>query len=171
MGFAVCYSLAMDARISSLVDILRLNPRLFRNCLDGFTDARAAERPTSGRNNAAFIAAHLADSRFYLLKLLGVERENPLARYLAAAKTIDDIKEYPSIAEALSAWSDVSHALRDRLGAITAPELDEVVNPRFPMPNPSRLAALTFLVQHDSYHIGQLALLRKHAGLPAMSYR
>ena len=35
----------------------------------------------------------------------------------------------------------------------------------------TRLGALTFLVQHDSYHIGQLALLRKPAGLPAMSYR
>jgi hypothetical protein len=32
------------------------------------------------------------------------------------------------------------------------------------------LAVLTFLVQHDSYHIGQLSLLRKHAGLPAMQY-
>jgi uncharacterized damage-inducible protein DinB len=161
----------MDARISSLVDILRLNTRLFRNCLDGFTDAQAVLRPTPGTNSAAFVAAHLADSRFYLLKLLGSERENPLARYLSAAKTIDDVKEYPSMTETLSAWSDVSHALRDRLEAITAPELDEVVSPRFPMPNPTRLSALTFLVQHDSYHIGQLALLRKHAGLPAMSYR
>ena len=121
----------MDARISSLVDILRLNTRLFRRCLDGFTDLQAAERPTSGTNNAAFIAAHLSNSRFYLLKLLGVERENPLARYLAAARTIDDVKEYPSVAETLSAWSDVSHALRDRLEAITAPALDDVVSPRF----------------------------------------
>jgi uncharacterized damage-inducible protein DinB len=32
-------------------------------------------------------------------------------------------------------------------------------------------AILTFPVQHDSYHIGQLALVRKPAGLPAMSYR
>jgi uncharacterized damage-inducible protein DinB len=29
---------------------------------------------------------------------------------------------------------------------------------------------LAFFVQHDSYHIGQLALLRKHVGLPAMQY-
>jgi uncharacterized damage-inducible protein DinB len=27
-----------------------------------------------------------------------------------------------------------------------------------------------FMVQHDSYHLGQLSLLRKRAGLPAMSY-
>jgi uncharacterized damage-inducible protein DinB len=32
------------------------------------------------------------------------------------------------------------------------------------------LGALTFLVQHDSYHLGQLSLLRKWAGLPAMRY-
>lgn len=92
----------MDARIASLVDILRLNTRLFRNCLDGFT---------------------------------------------------------------------VSHALRDRLDELPAAELEAIVSPRFPMPNPTRLSALTFLVQHDSYHIGQLALLRRHAGLPAMCYR
>ena len=32
------------------------------------------------------------------------------------------------------------------------------------------LGALTFLVQHDSYHLGQLTFLRKLAGLPAMRY-
>jgi uncharacterized damage-inducible protein DinB len=161
----------MDARIATLVDILRLNTRLFRNCLEDFTDAQAADRPAAGTNNAAFVAAHLTDSRFYLLKLLGAERPNPLARYLVDAKGIDDMKVFPSMAEMFSAWSDASHALRDRLDALTAAELDEIVSPRFPMPNPTRLSALTFLVQHDSYHIGQLALLRKQAGLPAMSYR
>ena len=161
----------MDDRISSLADILRLNTRLFRNCLDSVTDAQAAVRPAPDTNNAAFVAAHLADSRFYLLKLLGAERENPLARYLAVGRSIDDLDKLPSIAETLAAWSDASHALRDRLELITAWELDQTVSVRFPMPNPTLLGALTFLVQHDSYHIGQLSLLRKHAGLPAMSYR
>lgn len=161
----------MDARITSLADILRLNTRLFRNCLDGLTDAQAAVRPAPDTNNAAFVAAHLADSRFYLLKLLGAERENPLARYLAAGRSIDDLEALPSIAETLSAWSEASHALRDRLEAMTASELDQTVTVRFPMPNPTLLGAVTFLVQHDSYHIGQLALLRRHAGMPAMSYR
>ena len=161
----------MDVRITALVDILRLNTRLFRNCLDGFTDAQAAVRPGPGMNSAAFVAAHLADSRFYLLKMLGAEPENPLARYLASARSIDELEEWPSIAETLSAWADVSHALRDRLDVMTAAELDEVTGPRFGMENPTRLNVLAFLVQHDSYHIGQLSLLRRHAGLPAMSYR
>lgn len=29
---------------------------------------------------------------------------------------------------------------------------------------------LTFLAQHDSYHVGQMALVRKHLGFDAMSY-
>jgi uncharacterized damage-inducible protein DinB len=161
----------MDARITPLADILRLNTRLLRNCVDGLTDAQAAERPTPATNSVAFIAAHLADSRFYLLKALGAERENPLARYFAASRSIDDLKELPPMAETLSAWSDASHALRDRLEAITASELDATVNTKFPMPEPTLLGTLTFLVQHDSFHVGQLALLRKYTGFPAMSYR
>ena len=39
-----------------------------------------------------------------------------------------------------------------------------------PFAGQSLLAVLTFLVQHDSHHSGQLALLWKHAGLPAMRY-
>jgi hypothetical protein len=50
-------------------------------------------------------------------------------------------------------------------------EWDAAVDARFPGVDRTRLGALTFLTQHDSYHIGQLALLRKHAGLAAMSYR
>jgi uncharacterized damage-inducible protein DinB len=29
---------------------------------------------------------------------------------------------------------------------------------------------LAFLVQHESYHIGQMALIRKYIGYPAMKY-
>ena len=41
----------------------------------------------------------------------------------------------------------------------------------FPLANGTLLGTLTFLVQHDSYHLGQLSLLRKYCGLPAMRYQ
>jgi hypothetical protein len=41
---------------------------------------------------------------------------------------------------------------------------------RFPIGDATVLGLIAFMVQHDSYHIGQLALLRKHYGLPAMRY-
>ncbi|HEY2930760.1 MAG TPA: DinB family protein [Acidobacteriota bacterium] len=160
----------MDSRIVQLSDVLRLNTRLFRNCLDGLTEEQARVRPSGTTNSAAFVAAHVADARFYLLRVLGAERPNPLARYLNGARSIDDLSQYPSLTEIQTAWTTASHALRDRLDAVTAAELDAPVTIGFPVANQTVLGVLTFLVQHDSYHVGQLALLRKYAGLPAMRY-
>ena len=33
------------------------------------------------------------------------------------------------------------------------------------------VGTIAFLVHHEAYHIGQLALLRRYTGSPAMSYR
>ncbi len=160
----------MDPRVSPLADILRLNTRLFRNCLAGLTDEQANLRPSGTTNSAAFVAAHLADARFYLLRILGAKRPSPLAAYLEKAKGIEDVKQAPPLAEIQAAWTEASHALRDRIEEMTALELDATVTTRFPVSDATVIGAFTFLVQHDSYHLGQLALLRKHAGLPAMSY-
>jgi uncharacterized damage-inducible protein DinB len=160
----------MDPRISALTSILRLNTKLFRNCLDGITDDQAATRPSSTTNSTAFVAAHVADARFYLLTVLGAQQPNPLATYLAGAKSIDDVKEWPSLDVIQRAWTDASHALRDRLDVMTPAELDAPVTTHFPLADQTVIGALTFLVQHDTYHIGQLALLRRHVGLPAMRY-
>ena len=160
----------MDPRVAPLADTLRLNTRLFRNCLDAMTEDQAQLRPGATANSAAFVAAHLADSRYYLLKILGAERPNPLDRYLGSRKGIDEIAQWPSLPQIQAAWTEASHALRDRLAAMSALELDAPNQTRFPVSDMTVLGVLAFLVQHDSYHRGQLSLLRKCAGLPAMKY-
>ncbi|MGQ0703632.1 MAG: DinB family protein [Gemmatimonadales bacterium] len=160
----------MDPRVTPLADILRLNTRLFRNCLQDLTDEQARMRPSPTTNSAAFVAAHLAESRYFLLKLLGAERPSPLDRYLSGWKSIEQIQEWPTLAQVRDAWTEASHALRDRLDAMTAAELDAPNPTRFPVREQTVLGVLGFLVQHESYHVGQLSLLRKYVGLPAMSY-
>ena len=161
----------MDPRVVSLAEILRLNTVLFRNCLDKLNDEQAALRPSGGTNNAAFVAAHLTNSRFYLLKVLGVDHEDPLAPYLDGKKGLDDLDTLPALSEIQAAWTLAAHLLKDRLAVMTAADWDGPSNVRFPLANGTLLATLTFLVQHDSYHIGQLSLLRKYCGLPAMRYQ
>ena len=161
----------MDPRAQQLSAILRLNTGLLVNCLDGLTDESAQLRHGAGVNSAAFIAAHVTDSRFYLLRTLGGGRDNPLSVYLDKAKSIDEITEFPSLDVIREAWTGVSADLDALLETTTSEDLDQPVKARFPGVDATRLGALTFLVQHDSYHLGQLALLRKPAGLPAMSYR
>jgi uncharacterized damage-inducible protein DinB len=161
----------MDNRVAPLAEILRLNTVLFRNCLDQLSDEQAAVRPSNSTNSATFIAAHLASSRFFLLKTLGVEDRDPLAPYLDGRKGIDECTQLPSLREIDTAWTQGAHLLRDRLEALTAAEIDAPSGVKFPLANGTLLGTLTFLVQHDSYHLGQLSLLRKYGGLPAMRYQ
>ena len=42
---------------------------------------------------------------------------------------------------------------------------------KFPIPDTSVGGVLTFFTQHDSYHLGQLSMLRKHLVGSAMSYK
>lgn len=160
----------MDPRIAPLAETVRLNTRLFGNCLDGLSDAQAQTRPSIATNSAAYIAAHLVESRYYILKTLGVEQPNPLESATGGWKSIEEIQQWPSLADMRSAWQGVSTALGERLESIRGEALDAPVTTQLPLESKTVLGMLTFLVQHDSYHVGQLSLLRKHAGLPAMSY-
>jgi hypothetical protein len=55
----------------------------------------------------------VAEARFFLLKMLGAEHPSPLAAYLEGARSIEDVKRFPPVAELQSAWTTASHALRD----------------------------------------------------------
>ena len=68
--------------------------------------------------------------------------------------------------EIRAAWSGVSDTLGQRLAAVSAADLDKPITTDMLLEHKTTLGMLVFLVQHDSYHIGQLSLLRKYAGAP-----
>ncbi len=161
----------MDPRIIAPAETLRVNTKLFRNCLADMTQAQAEARPDGFGNSALWVAAHLVKARHGLLKRLGAERPNPLPAELVAARGITDVTAWPALDEVRAAWTDVSHALRDRMAALTPAELDAAVDVRFPVFEQTTFALIVFMVMHDTYHVGQLSTLRKLAGLPGMSFQ
>lgn len=160
----------MDLRVEPLTEMLRLNTLLFRNCLIGMTEEMSRRRPTPTTNNAAYVAAHVADSRYFLLKILGAPKASPLEQYLGSAGRLDEVQKWPTLDETHAAWTQAGHALRDRLSVMSAADLDHPCDPPFLGEGESRLSGLSFLVQHEAYHIGQMSLLRTFVGLPAMKY-
>jgi uncharacterized damage-inducible protein DinB len=160
----------MDPRADGFARLLRLNGRLLLNCLDGVGDDRAAARVMSGANSMAFIVAHMVDARHALLGFLGGSLHNPLQPVLGDARTMEDVVAMPPLATLIAAWQAVDDALGMRLNDIEPASLDAPAAQRYPGGDGSVLGALAFLVQHDSYHLGQLALLRRAHGLPPMKY-
>ncbi|MFN2564654.1 MAG: DinB family protein [Gemmatimonadaceae bacterium] len=160
----------MDSRVQGLAAQLELHSRLFLNCLDGVSEDAASARP-GGANNMAFIAAHLVDARHWLARLVGLAIDNPFAERLANARTIDELTDCPSVAESRDAWRTLAGPLEAHIETLDAGTLDRPSPMRFPVSDKSVLGTIAFLVHHEAYHIGQLALLRRYTGSPAMSYR
>lgn len=159
----------MHASLKPLHEILVLNTKLFRHCLDGLSEEHATTRPDDRINNVAFIGLHMCDARFHLGNWLGLELENPFGRF-AEVTHIDEMPEFPSLSDLLAHWDRVSGALEESL-----PGLDEVVlqNPApfdLPVGDGSLLSCLAFMLQHEAYHVGQLSILRKQLGFPAMTW-
>lgn len=160
----------MERAVASLREIAELNTDLVRNCLEGVAAADALRRPMDRVNSLAFVLAHLVDARYFLAKLLGRPIENPLSATLGNVTTIEEAKNLPPLEELRAMWVAVSGHLEECLVSATPEALAAEVDVSLPISDGSVLGALTFLLQHESYHVGQLGLIRKSLGYEAMSY-
>ena len=160
----------MDPQVAPLAALYELNTDLLLNCLDGLTDDEARRRLEAGGNSVTFLAGHLTDTRHFLANRLGHPLFNPLARYLADVRSIEEIRELPSLGEIRSAWQAVSTHVLAVLAELTPTDLAEPNVHRFPLEDTTRLGMIAFLAQHDSYHLGQIAFIRRQLGKPPMSY-
>ena len=160
----------MHPSVKPLHEILTLNTRLFSSCLDGLDAEQAAARLGGSTNNVVFIAAHLLDARCYLARYLGLEITYPFEEEWRRVKSVEDLTDPPELAAILAAWKRVSDALAERFGSLTEADLEAESEQKFPVADGTVLGGATFLLQHDSYHLGQLGLLRKHWTSESMSY-
>ncbi|MFB3902134.1 MAG: DinB family protein [Acidobacteriota bacterium] len=159
----------MNPRLVALLEILNINTRLLRNCLNGVSDEIARRPPNTETNSVAFLACHLVDARNYLAKLIGLEAESQLRasqNYLAVVEQ----KSEPPLDQILDAWQVVSELLKDRLPEIPDQQLDTKSPEEFPVDDSTLFGALVFLLHHESYHIGQIAMARKFFGAGAIRY-
>lgn len=164
------YIAAMDERLVPIRGIFRSNEGLFRAALAGIGDGGAWLERSGEANHLAFLAVHLAGARYYMVRFLGGEAHDPLERYHEKARSIDDIAEFPPPAEVLAAWDEVAPLLDTSLAVVTPAFLDGDSGLPFPTPGPTRLDALSFLAQHEAYHLGQMCLIRRIHGLPAAEW-
>lgn len=159
----------MHPALKPLASLYRLNHRLVLNCLDGMDDATAQRRLTDDTSHAAFLMVHLTGARHFLLRLLGEEIEDPFPE-LAAARSIEDIEHFPEVEELRSAWQQMNERLEQTFEGLDEARLTQRSPQEFPVDDASLLGGIAFLAQHESYHLGQVAMLRKAHGLGAMSY-
>lgn len=130
----------------------------------------AVQRPNPKANNVIFLASHLVDARYFLGNYLGMDVQFPFKQLLGEGTRIEDVKTFPGIDELKTAWKEVSVLLSKALDGLDKDTLWRQSEIPFPIADPTVLGGIAFVMEHESYHIGQMGLLRKILGLPAMVY-
>jgi uncharacterized damage-inducible protein DinB len=154
----------MDPRLRPVTEILGLNASLFLKALEGVDQATSERRPNDHTNSLAFLACHVLDARFHLMKMAGHERTNPWQSLFDEATDITTMKEFPPLYELIAEWNELHEATLEHLDGMSAAELDVGSPAVFPTEDHSLLGGLAFLAFHEAYHVGQMGLVRKYFG-------
>ena len=159
----------MNSELKPTASVYKVNSALFINSFKDVEEKIALKRPNRKTNSMIFIALHLIDARNFMLTQLGVKTKSPFAKYMNWADSIDEIKIYPKLSRILSEWKKLDLIFMKKLNSLSRRQLEVKLNMDFPG-GKTVLNMITFLSEHEAYHVGQLGMLRKYYGLPATQY-
>ena len=159
----------MNSMLKPTASTYKVNSTLLLNSFKDVDEKIALKRPNKKTNSMMFLALHLIDARNFILTQLGVEIKSPFAKYLDWSKSIDEVKIYPKLSRVISEWKKLDTVFMKKMNSLSPKQLGVKLKMDFPG-GKSVLNMITFLSQHEAYHVGQLGLLRKFNGLPATQY-
>jgi hypothetical protein len=154
--------------ILPVAQIYAMNTALYERALEGMDDQVLRRRPSESGNPPLWIAGHLASVRFGIAGLLGQPRENPLGKTFVRGAAVD-VAALPGLDVIRQAWAEGSALVRRGLEEATEDLLAQPSPRKFPMEDGSIRGAVTFLCWHEGYHMGQMSLLRRCAGLAGLA--
>lgn len=150
--------------------ILNLNTKLFINVTEDISEETALKRLNEDSNNMIFIAAHLLDARYHMANMIGFNTVFSFKDVFDQVTNIKDYSKLPKLVDIRSDWMEFSPKLSAHFEIFNEERLSKKSPFNFPVEDITILGGITFLVSHESYHIGQLGFLRKCFGLLSMKY-
>ena len=148
----------------------RFNEKVLERALDGFAGDDWVRRPAEGGSHALWILGHLAASRRNLLR--GTGREMPAAAWEAQFSRGSQPVEVADPSSPSMLKNDFLQS-----GNILAEHLTSLTSEQASGPFPRKLSdgsttvegAAHFYHWHESYHLGQLGILRRVSGKPGIA--
>ena len=144
--------------------IFRVNDDLIAKALDGLNPAQLGKRLTDKNNPMLWIAGHVAETRALVLRILGEQIQTPWGELFGRGATLQEGSRYPSIEEIKHVMQQINHKLHERLQALDDEHLAEPA--KGTEPDQTLADQIAVFSMHDSYHVGQMAYIRKALGYP-----
>lgn len=156
----------MIAAARSTEAILNATHRLFHRGLDDLTREQLLMQPLGHENPALWIAAHMAQVRVQFARVFGTRLEFPWPGFKRGdART--EPAAWPEYAEIARVYDEAHTAMLAGLELLTDAWLAE---PKGALPgiSPDRFGTLALMGLHESYHCGQISMLRRALGLEGL---
>ncbi|MEM7585093.1 MAG: DinB family protein [Acidobacteriota bacterium] len=161
----------MSPKIKTLVDTFDWNTRFVAVGLADLSNEDAGRRWRDGQGSSiTYLTGHCMSSRVGLLKRFGETEDNPYGELFGAEAEVHEPGAYPAIDQLASEWNEVAERLSSTLASLTEEQVMAPVK-GFPIADPTARGALMFLAWHESYHVGQIGLMRTELGYPSMQAR
>ncbi len=162
----------MSDLIKPIIDQFKFNSMVLNLATSDLKNDDAGHRLRGGEGSSvSFIMGHLLSSRYGLLKMLGAGDENPYAEQFGRNAESRDVSDYPDISEFNQAWSALSDSFHAALEGATDEQLLAPAPEGFPIEDQTMRGAITFLCWHESYHVGQIGVLRTEQGYSSTEHQ
>ena len=158
--------------LNSLKEVLKVSTNLFRNSLLDISDEESNRTFSDNTNSFNYVFGHTIGARFFMASLLGYKSEFKFASlYHGSEKPFSSEEKYPVLSELKSEFERITIELINILETVSDEALADSLPVEFPYVENNSLSGVSFLAQHESYHIGQLGFLRKLLTKTAISYQ
>jgi uncharacterized protein YndB with AHSA1/START domain len=160
---------AVATALAPVALIFKLNAGLMKSSLEGLSEADLWQRPSPLNNPLLWVFGHIVSTRATMLGLLGDPFDTGWGDLFSRGAALQEASRYPSRAEIDRLHRQVVDRLKVKFAALTDADL---AGPAVgtPLPGAKTIAdQLAFLAFHESYHVGQLAYIRKSLGHSAVA--
>ncbi|MFQ5349252.1 MAG: DinB family protein [Thermoanaerobaculia bacterium] len=162
----------MSEQIKPIRETYRFNTELVSLALDDLSQEDAVRRWKDGEGSSiAYLTGHISSSRYGILKALGRETENPYKELYGAGVGSKDGSAYPPLDELAAGWRQTAEKLHAALDAVSDEDALRPSDGSFPTADQTLRGQLAFIAWHESYHVGQIGILRTEMGYTSLRQR
>ena len=161
----------MSDLIKPVIDQFKFDSLILSLATGALKNEDAGHRLRKGEGSSiSYLLGHLLSSRYHVLSMLGGGDENPFAEQFGRNAEPLDVSEYPDISEFKAAWDGLTEKFHTALDGASDEQLLAPVE-SFPVEDQTLRGALMFMAWHESYHVGQIGILRTEHGYPATQHQ
>jgi uncharacterized damage-inducible protein DinB len=154
----------MSTDIETTANQFKCNNGLFDRIVQGIPAEQWLTQPSDDCNHLLWVTGHMTVVRAVALNILGAPWSAPWQNIFKRGEKRVENSQYPPIEEIQNAWKEVAARLLATLPQASPELLNKPVEKGRPSIDGTVGGTLGFLCLHESYHLGQMGLIRKWLG-------